>query len=238
MRCFLTTAMVMLVAPAGAATLEQFLSAPFASELTAAPSGGKIAWILNERGARNIWVASAPEYKGRRLTPYREDDGQDIGEIAWSTDGRLLVYTRGGDLDTHRDVPNPQGLAQWPEQAITVIPFDGGVPKKLAEGNSPAVSKNGRVAFLNNGQVWITSLDGETSAEAIHTKTRAAQLRWSPDGSALVFVSLRDEHAYLGVYRLADKSLKYIDPSTDGDSDPVWSPDSRHIAYLRQATEA
>src|SRR5437899_6016677 len=102
----------------GAATLEQYLSAPFASELTAAPPGGKIAWILNERGARNIWVAAAPDYKGRRLTAYKDDDGQDIAELAWTVDGRSLIYTRGGDLDTHRDILNPQGLAQWPEQAI------------------------------------------------------------------------------------------------------------------------
>jgi len=237
MRCFLTTAMIILVAPAGAATLEQFLSAPFASELTAAPSGGKIAWILNERGSRNIWVASAPEYRGRRLTPYQGDDGQDIGEIAWSADGRSLVYTRGGDLDTHRDIPNPQGLSEWPEQAIFVIPFDGGMPKKVAEGNSPAVSKNGRLAFLKNGQVWMTSLDVEKPSEVVHTKTRAGQLRWAPDGSALVFVSVRDQHSYLAVYRLADKSLKYIDPSTDLDSNPVWSRDSRNLAYVRLATE-
>src|SRR5580704_16665268 len=92
-----------------AATLEQYLSAPFASELTAAPGGGKIAWVLNERGARNVWVAAAPDYKGRRLTAYKDDDGQDLAELAWSADGKFLLYTRGGDLDTHRDIPNPQG---------------------------------------------------------------------------------------------------------------------------------
>ena len=38
-------------------TLEQVMSAPFPSELTAAPGGGKVAWVLNERGARNVWIA-------------------------------------------------------------------------------------------------------------------------------------------------------------------------------------
>ena len=76
----------------GAATLEQYLSAPFASELTAAPGGGKIAWVLNERGARNVWVAAAPDYKGRRLTAYKDDDGQDLAELAWTADGRSSVW--------------------------------------------------------------------------------------------------------------------------------------------------
>ena len=46
-------------------TLEQVLSAPFPTDLTAAPSGGAVAWVFNDRGVRNIWVAESPDYKGR-----------------------------------------------------------------------------------------------------------------------------------------------------------------------------
>src|SRR5271167_662701 len=70
------------------ATIDQYLSAPFASEMHAAPGGGKVVWLLNERGARNLWVAAAPDYKGRRLTTYKGDDGQDVGMIQWTADGR------------------------------------------------------------------------------------------------------------------------------------------------------
>src|SRR3954471_6530893 len=80
-------------------TLEQVLSAPFPSELVAAPGGGKVAWLLNERGARNIWIAAAPDFKGARLTNYTADDGQDVGQLHWTPDGRAIVYTRGGDLE-------------------------------------------------------------------------------------------------------------------------------------------
>src|SRR5579864_7994849 len=99
-----------------AATVEQYLSAPFASELHAAPGGGRVVWILNERGARNLWVAAAPDYKGRKLTAYKDDDGQDIGQIEWSEDGKQIVYVRGGDLEfLGRDNPNPRDLAAPPE---------------------------------------------------------------------------------------------------------------------------
>jgi len=47
-------------APAASFTIEQAISAPFPSDLTASPAGGKLAWTLDERGARNIWVAEAP----------------------------------------------------------------------------------------------------------------------------------------------------------------------------------
>src|SRR6185312_817506 len=163
-----------LAADPAPAAIERYLSAPFASDLIAAPGGGRLAWILDERGARNLWVADAPDYKGRRLTAYTEDDGQDLGDIAWSADGRFLFYTRGGDLETNRDIPNPRNLPETPEQAVYAIPFDGGVARKLSDGRGAAVSRDGRVAFLKNGQIWMTTLDeGKPAAqptEAVHTK--------------------------------------------------------------------
>lgn len=59
-------------------TLEALLSAPFPSEIVAAPSGGTVAWVQNDRGARNVWVATGPEFTPRQVTSHVGDDGQDI----------------------------------------------------------------------------------------------------------------------------------------------------------------
>jgi dipeptidyl aminopeptidase/acylaminoacyl peptidase len=219
----------------GAEAIERYLSAPFASDLIAAPSGGKVAWILDERGARNIWVAAAPDYQGRRLTAYKDDDGQDLGDIAWSTDGRYVVYVRGGDLETNGDIPNPRNLPQTPEQAVYAIPFEGGAPRKLSDGRGPAVSADGHVAFVKGGQLWMTALDGAKPVEAVHTKASSYELQWSPDGAALAFTSYRGDHSFIGVYRLANKTVTYLDPGVDRDTSAVWSPDSRRVAFLRRA---
>ena len=113
------------------------------------------------------------------------------------------------------------------------IPFAGGSPTKLADGRGAAVSRDGLVAFLQNGQIWMTLPDGRKSA--VHTKASSSELEWSPDGTALAFTSDRGDHSFIGVYRVANKTVQYIDPSVDRDSSPVWSPDGRRIAFLRQA---
>jgi len=56
-------------------TLEQVLSAPFPSDLTAAKKRKRFAWIFDQQGKRNIWVAEAPGFAARQMTKYNEDDG-------------------------------------------------------------------------------------------------------------------------------------------------------------------
>ena len=66
-------------------TIDQVLSASFPSELTAAPSGGKVAWVSASKGVRNIMVAVPPAYQGRKVTAYTEDDGQELLDLALDT---------------------------------------------------------------------------------------------------------------------------------------------------------
>ena len=57
-------------------SLEQVLSAPFPTSLVSS-STGTVAWVFNTRGARNIWMARAPEWEARQVTAYPDDDGQE-----------------------------------------------------------------------------------------------------------------------------------------------------------------
>jgi Tol biopolymer transport system component len=216
-------------------TLEQITSAPFPVGLVAAPTGGKVAWQLNARGARNIWVASPPDYRGHQITSYTQDDGQDISGVRWTPDAGAIVYVRGGDFEMRRENPNPRSDPAGVEQTIWVISSDARTPRKLGEGDSPAVSPKGdRVAFLNKDQIWMASLDGnDKPAQAVHARGKAQSLTWSPDGSKLAFVSDRSDHSFIGVFDPAAKTVQYLNPSVDHDRDPVWSPDSRELAFVR-----
>ncbi|HXB23334.1 MAG TPA: prolyl oligopeptidase family serine peptidase [Gemmatimonadaceae bacterium] len=229
-----------LAAQAPAFTIEQALGAPFPTELTAAPAKGRIAWVFNARGRRNVWVAEPGAdggYAARAVTSYTEDDGQELGELAWSPDGETIVYARGSLGPGSRT--NPLSLPSGDlGQELYAVSVHGGAPKKLGDGHGASVSPKGDiVAYESGGHIWAAHLDGSGKAESlISEKGRSGSLRWSPDGSKLAFVSARGDHDFVGVYDVAAKSVVWLAPSVDRDGDPEWSPDGTHLAFVRVPT--
>ena len=220
----------------GPFTLEQVMSAPFPSDLSAAPSGGAVAWVQNDRGVRNIWVAVPPEYQGRQLTNYTDDDGQALGSLTWTPDAQALVYVRGGAPNRQGEIPNPVSDPAGAERALWQIAVGGGEPEKIAVGSSPTVSPRGDgVAFTRRGDVYWAPLDGsEDPAQLFHARGGAGSLRWSPDGSKLAFVSGRGTHSFIGVYDVDAETLDFLAPSVDRDGSPAWSPDGTQVAFIRR----
>lgn len=225
-------ALPLLAAPSF--TIEQVLSSAFPSELIASPKADTVAWVMNANGVRNIWVARAPEFKAAPVTKFTMDDGQEIEDLAWTPDQSAIFFTRGGGPNGRGEIPNPLHDPEGARQAIWMAPVSGSGPEEIGNGHSPALSPDGAfAAWVASGQIWLKALAGSGAAQQIHARGSANELAWSHDGSRLAFTSDRGDHNLIGIYNTREKSLTYIDPSADRDRDPVWSPDSNQIAFIR-----
>lgn len=227
-------------------TASQLLSYPFPWSLSTAPAGGGVAWVFNEAGARNLWVAlPGPDgaLKSRRLTSFTEDDGQDIEHVTWNAAGTTLYYTRNGYGGAHGSGPalsrvtpnNTAGLVSGaPEIELWSVAATGGTPRRIGPGQAPVANpRNGSVAFLNDDQIWLAPAGGGAPKQIVFDRERSEGLTWSPDGEKLAFVSTRNGHRLIGVYTPSSRQIAWVSPTLDNDGEPRWSPDGKKLAFFR-----
>ncbi len=219
-------------------TLAQILSYPFPDALVRDKAGTAIAYALDTQGIRTIWFARAPAWTPARLLSSNGDDGQELSNLVISNDDAHVVYVRGGDHDANWQLPlqpNPASSSQQPEMQVWSVATNGGTPKPLGTGDTPAISPDGtRVVFTDDGAVMVAPIDGGAASKRLFfDRGKDSDLRWSPDGSALAFVSTRTDHSFIGIYRNDAAPIQYLAPSTSQDVMPRWSPDGQAVAFIR-----
>jgi len=221
-------------------TIEQALSYPFVDHLTAAPHADRIAWVRMVRGVRNIWVAEGPSLTPRQVTQFTADDGQEITGVTFSPDGGTLVFVRGGDHDANwpaKDnlAPNPASGPDEPKVTLWLADPTGAKPAApITEGDDPAITDAGVLAYVKAGQVWTAKLDGSGAKRLFFDRGKDGELAWSPDGKRLAFVSDRDDHGFIGVYAGEGQPIAWMAASTGRDDAPTWSSDGTRIAFTRR----
>jgi dipeptidyl aminopeptidase/acylaminoacyl peptidase len=241
----LTLAAMPTAAPqSGAPTLDQFLGAASPLEVVAASKADRVAWVAYERGRRNVYTAAAPAFTPVKLTSYTKDDGVDLTDVKLSADGSTAVFVRGSAPNRQGWNANPSGDPNGGEEAIwaarTATP---GISWRVMEGSNPQVSPDGRfVLVAKDGQIYrprlspvrpLTEVDRGEKPFIREWGTNSSPI-WSPDGTKIAFVTNRGDHGFIGVYDMATRLVKYMAPSVDFDTNPMWSADSKHIIFARR----
>jgi dipeptidyl aminopeptidase/acylaminoacyl peptidase len=225
-------------------TMAQFMSAGFPLELVAAKKADRVAWISNDKGLRNVFTAAAPDFRAVRVTSFMKDDGVDTTQLSISDDGTIVSFTRGHGINRDGWVANPEADPNGIERALWAARTTGGAAWRLTEGQSGALSPDGRyVAFARDGYIYRVPAAQAAARLTDVDKGVKPFIRiwgvntnpvWSPNSRKIAFVSNRGNHSFIAVYDLPTRKVTYMSPGVDRDTSPTWSADSRHVAFIRR----
>jgi dipeptidyl-peptidase-4 len=222
---------------------QQFLGNANPIELVSAKKVDRIAWTVYDEGKRNAYTAVAPSFTPVRLTRFLDDDGTDISQIRISDDGSTVVFCRGTVPNRDGWVANASADPDGAERAIWAVKAAGGPAWRVAEGTSPELAPDGSsVLFVRDGEIHRAVISRTRPAAArdrgetpfIRNWGTQSAPRWSPDGKRIAFVSNREDHSFIAVYDMATRSISYMAPSVDFDTNPMWTDDGKSIVFTRR----
>ena len=223
---------------------QRFMNPDSPQEVVAAHKTDRIAWVDYAEGRRNAYTAAAPAFAPVRLTNFMKDDGIMMSGIRISDDGSTVVFIRGGAPNREGWFANPTANPDGPEHAVWAARTSGaGASWRVAEATNPELAPDGSaILFVKNGQIYRAKVTPVKPASEVDRGEKPLITEWgvqsdpkySPDGRKIAFVTTRTDHSFIVVYDIATRSVKYMAPSVDFDTMPMWMPDSKHLVFLRR----
>lgn len=216
------------------------MSYPFATEVTASTTFDAIAWVEHKKGVRNIFLAKGPDQPPVQLTSYTKDDGQEIASLTFFRNDEWLLFVRGSAPNRNGETANPDSNPVGAEQAIWLVSTEGGDLIRVTAGHSPVPHPTHSTVLFSRGRGIFSISINEYGIPASDSERLLFEARgnnsgpaWSPDGKKVLFTSSRGDHAFIGIYNLAEETILWLDPSVGRDNNPVWSPDGTQVAFIR-----
>ncbi|MCU4156579.1 PD40 domain-containing protein [Carboxylicivirga sp. A043] len=162
------------------------------------------------------------------------------------SDNDVLCYSFNGELYTQKP-------GAMPAKVVVNINFDiegtdTQFVKMSKEATEMDVSPNGKeIAFVARGEVFVTSVDYNTTKRVTNTPGQERSVSFSPDGRSLVYAAERngswnvytssiksdDELYFSNATLIEEKPVIEVEAET---FQPHFSPDGKEVAFLENRT--
>lgn len=175
------------------------------------PDGRQVAFVSNRDGKNNLYIISPQGGEADKIS----DTKTGITNFTWSPDGKMIAYIMT-DAPADNDEAKKKGKDDWYYYDDVIL------QNRL---------------YL----VWPTETD---SAEKKMSKLLTTENRnvisfdWSPDSKWIVYSHGKSPMANDGQYadiseiNISTKETRIIAGTPAGESDPLFSPDGKYIAYV------
>ena len=213
-------------------------------------------WMQSYDGKQSIELtqgtdpASTPKWTpdGKYLSYLSEKDSKTGGQV-W------LMDRRGGEGKKLTDIKGELEDYVWsPDSKKLALIIKDPVNKGKPQPKTPPPIKVDRYHFKQDIEGYLQHLHAHLYVYDVDTKKLDTLTKgdmddespvWSPDGKTIAYVSNHtndpDKNENTDIFTVEAKSggeIKQLTTFTGHDIDPLWSPDGKHIAYLRSTSDA
>ncbi len=186
------------------------------------PDGRRIAVHMNDGAGFNVWTVDVDRGDVAKLTL----SGGNFYP-SWSPDGRYLLYTRRDVAGTHVYRKRADGAGG--EEAVFASERQQWETSLAPDARHVVVRENDPDTGRD---LWLWTVDGgePTGEPLVQTPANERSPAVSPDGRYVAYVSDETGQSEIFVQPFPRGESRW-QVSTEGGTEPVWSPDGRELFF-------
>lgn len=195
------------------------------------PAGDSgIVYVSDTDGDRDLYVVDARTGETSRLT----NNGGPDEEPRWSPDGKQIAYVSRESGDKEINVINREGQNI---RRLTNSPGLDASPRWHPERPTLAYVSEADEGEGDGSEIYSIALESREVDQVTFDGPAEELGDWSPDGEWLIFYNMEPEEEQ-GLWLRNPAGVNLLRLTEGKDTDPVWSPDGKYIAFVRHQDDA